>query len=115
LGVDLLSELSRALKRHQLALEEYRHRVEANGQPDELELFRSSAVAPTLEECEQLVARSMGEEKRLIEQLRQCHEECVKASFELRNPPRSLFPDEYKKLAEKVKAHEASCHEIRGG
>jgi hypothetical protein len=70
-------------------------------------------VAPTLEECEQLGAHSMGEEKRLIEQLRQCHEECVKASFELRNPRKIVFAEEYKKLAEKVKAHEASCHEVR--
>jgi hypothetical protein len=100
LGLDLVNELSRAVKRHQWALEEYRHRVEANVQIDELELFRSSVVAPTLEECEQLAARSKGEEKRLIEQLRQCHQECVKASFELRNPPRSLFPDEYKELAD---------------
>jgi len=111
--VDLCDELKRAVQRQQLALAEYRHRIEANGHPDELEKFHSSVVAPTVDECEQLGARSMVEEKRLIEQLRLCHEECVKASFELRNPPRLVLPEEYKRLAAKVKAHEASCHEVR--
>jgi hypothetical protein len=111
--MDLRDELSRALKRHEVALAEYRHRVEANGKPGDLERLQSSVVAPTLEKCEQLAARSMGTEKRLAEQLRQCHEECVAASYELRNPRKSIFFEEYKKLAEKAKAHEASCHEVR--
>ena len=73
--MDFRAELSLALKRHEVALTEYRHRVEANGKLDELARFHSSVVAPTLEEGEQLAAGSVDEEKRLVEQLRQCHEE----------------------------------------
>jgi hypothetical protein len=111
--LDRPDELSRALKRHEFALAEYRHRVEANGTPDELERFHSSVVSPTLEECEQLADRGEGEEKRLVEKLRQCHKECVAASYELRNPRQLLFAEEYSMLAEKAKAHEAKCHEVR--
>jgi hypothetical protein len=111
--LDLRDELSRALKRHEVALAEYRHRVEANDTPDELERFHSAVVAPTLEECGQLAGRSEGEEKRLVEQLRQCHEECLAASYELRHPRKLIFAEEYNKLAEKAKAHEAKCHEVR--
>ena len=70
-------------------------------------------VSPTLGECEQLAGLSEGEEKRLVEQLRQCHEECVAASYELRHPRKLIFAEEYNKLAEKAKAHEAKCHEVR--
>ena len=70
-------------------------------------------VAPALEECEGLAAPSLDEEKRLVEQLRLCHEECVAASYELRHPVKSISAEEYKKLAEKAKVLEANCHEVR--
>jgi hypothetical protein len=111
--MDLRYELNLALLRHENALAEYRRRVEANDKPDELEDFHSSVVVPTLVVCERLAAGSLGEETRLVEQLRQCHEECVEAAKELRNPGRIIFFEEYKKLAEKAKVHQAKCHEVR--
>ena len=109
----LWDEISRALKHYHVAVAEYRHRVEAGGQHDELERFHVSVVAPALEECERLAAPSLGEEKRLVEQLRLCHEECVAASHELRHPLKSSTGEEYKKLSEKAKALQANCHEVR--
>jgi hypothetical protein len=70
-------------------------------------------VAPALEECERLAAPGLGEEKRLVERLRLCHDECVAASYELRHPLKIILAEEYKRLAEKAKALEASCHEVR--
>jgi hypothetical protein len=98
----------RALKRYHVAVAEYRQRVEAGGHPYELERLHVSVVAPALEECERLDAPSLDEEKRLVEQLRLCHEECVAASYELRHPLKSISTEEYR-LSEKAEAPEATA------
>ena len=67
-------EISSALKRYHVAATEYRHRVESRRPADELGQFHVSVVAPALEERERLAAPNLDEEKRLVEQLRLCHE-----------------------------------------
>jgi peptide deformylase len=93
-------QVTLAIERHKLAWAEYCRLVELNGKPDELERFHSSVVASAREKCRQLAARTVGEEKRLIEQLAQCHEECVAESYELRNPSQLRVAEEYKKLTD---------------
>jgi len=89
--------------------------VEASGRPDELDQFHTSAVTPALEEFERLADGCLVEEdhRRLVKQLRQCHEESVAASYELRHPSKSRVFEEYQRLAEKAKALEAHCHDVR--
>lgn len=53
------------------------------------------------------------EHRRLVEQLRQCHDESVAALHELHHPSKSRVAKEYQELAEKATVLEANCHEIR--
>jgi len=111
----LHQEISHALQRYETSVAAYRQRVEASGRPDELDEFHASAVTPALEEFERLAGGYLVEEEhcRLVAQLRQCHEESVAASYELRHPSKSRVAAEYQTLAEKTKALEAHCHEVR--
>jgi hypothetical protein len=116
MGQDSLQEeLIGALEHYETSVAAYRQQVEASGRPDHLDQFHTSALTPALEEFERLATRSMDEEtdRGLLEQLRQCHKECMAASYELRNPSKSRLAEEYPRLAEKVKALEANCQEVR--
>jgi hypothetical protein len=108
-------ELSRALNRYETSVVAYRQRVDASGKPDELDQFHTSAVTPAREEFERLADGCLFEEKhrRLVEQLSQCHDESIAASYDLRHPSKSRVAEEYQKLAEKATALEAHCHKVR--
>jgi hypothetical protein len=108
----LREELGDALDHYQWALVEYQNQVDTGGQMDALG-FHASVVEPALKECERLAARLNDEEFRLVEVLRQCHEEHLSASHELRNPRKSMLEQDYSKLQEKAKILEEQCHKVR--
>jgi hypothetical protein len=107
-----LEELSRALKRYEEAIAEFRQRVETSDQTDDLDYLHTSIVTPAMEEFERLCSIDEEEHRGLVERLRQCHEASRTATFELRNPPKSISAEEHKVLAAKVKAIEANWHRI---
>src|SRR5438128_668697 len=106
-------ELDHALQHYEWALAEYQRQLKAGGDYAELQRFQASVIMPALAECDRLAAPIRDEDKRLVEELRQCHEEAMAASRELRNPSKSILSKDYEKLAGKVKALQAKCREVR--
>jgi hypothetical protein len=106
-------ELADALDYYHWGLVEYRNQVDTGGQIDALERFHASVVEPALKECERLAAGLDDEEFRLVEELRQCPEENLSASRELRNPSKSMLAQDYAKLQEKANVLQEKCHKVR--
>jgi hypothetical protein len=118
----LLQEaLSRALEHHSWALAEHQDQMQVGGDPEDLERFKISVVERALRECERLrtlIANTPHPlidkgERRLVEQLEQCHQENLATSRELSYPSKILLAEEYTKLAEKATVLQTKCREVR--
>ena len=115
-----LEALTRALEHHTWALAEYRDQTRMGGDRDDLERFRVSVVEPALRECERLrsLTRNYADptdegERRLVEQLEECHQENLATSRELAQPSKSMLSEDYAKLAKTATALQEKCQEIR--
>jgi hypothetical protein len=116
----LLEALCRVLEHHTWALAEYQDQTQAGCASDELEQFKVGVLEPALRDCERLRGLTQNnpdpiyeEERSLIEQLEECHQENLRTFRELSQPRKSMLLKEFTTLAEKATAVQAKCQEIR--